>query len=72
MLKYRFLTKEELNDFNLKCQTLLNNHMQCNRRVTRFVAEIPLCEGHFQVALQHAWAKGEETQELESGADTSE
>ena len=41
-----------LPDNNFKCDTMLPNHMQCPRKVTRILNNQTLCEGHFQVQLQ--------------------
>jgi hypothetical protein len=60
ILNYRKTTIPENENANLKCSVMKANHMQCDRRVTRFVNNNnPLCEGHFQIMRQHAVADNE-------------
>jgi len=61
ILNYRKTTASEDENDNLKCNTMKDNHMQCTRRVTRFVNNNnPLCEGHFQIMRQHAVADNDQ------------
>lgn len=53
ILNYRKTTTAEDKDFNLKCNIMKQNHMQCTRRVTRVVNNnVYMCEGHFQIERQ--------------------
>lgn len=57
ILNYRKVSKLEDIDANIKCDTMKDNHMQCDHKVTRIVNNNkPLCEGHFQIMRQHAVA----------------
>jgi hypothetical protein len=73
------------NDF-AKCDTLLENHMQCSKKPTRVIYFIPgqyrtrvvKCEGHFQLELQKArenYTKDplgyKEPRDLEQSIDTT-
>lgn len=61
ILNYRKANPIELADANIKCDTMKDNHMQCDRRVTRVINNNKyLCEGHFQIIRQIAVADKEE------------
>lgn len=59
MFTYRKTTKQEDEVFGNRCCMILNNQMQCPRRVTRMVNGKLLCEGHFQPQLAMAVADAE-------------
>jgi hypothetical protein len=54
MLTYRKTTKNEDENYNIRCTVTKPNTMQCERRVTRMANLKFYCEGHFQVLLQTA------------------